>query len=127
MKNVVLCAICLYLCVNLVILDKVNLYMNYLVILMQGYTKGYRGIQGIQRYTIQEDTREYIGIQGIQGYTGGYRGYKGIQGDTRVYRGIKGIQRIQGYIQGNKGDTEDARVYRIQMIQRKQGHTGCLQ
>ena len=68
-----------------------------------------------------------MGIQGIQGYTWGYRGYKGIQWDTMVYRGIKGIQRIQGYIQGNKGDTEDTRVYRIQMIQRKQGHTGFLQ
>jgi len=76
---------------------------------MQGYTKGYRGIQGIQRYTIQEDTREYIGIQGIQGYTGGYRGYKGIQGDTRVYRGIKGIQRMQKGIQ-NTDDTEETRA-----------------
>ena len=115
MKNVVLCAIYLYLCVNLVILDKVNLYMNYLVILMQGYTKGYRGIQGIQRYTIQEDTREYIGIQGIQGYIGGYRGYKGILGDTRVYRGIKGIQRMQKGIQ-NTDDTEETRAYRVSAV-----------
>ena len=66
-------------------------YKGYLE--LQGITGGYRWFTGGNRGQ-QSITGGYRGYRGLNGVTGGYKGYLELHGVTGYYRGGGGVQMV---------------------------------